>query len=387
VAVRVIWDERFLEYDFGPQHPFSEVSRGLAVDLWREEMQRRSVDKAAWSVLDSVEAASDVELERFHAKPYIELVRRLDRDGRGQALDSGDTPSFPGCFRAASRVVGGALAALEVVRATPAVHAFHPAGGLHHAHPDRASGFCIFDDVALTIASALGTAGTMVRVAYIDLDVHHGDGVMYGYYDDGRVLDIDFHQDGRTIFPGTGNLTESGRGDGAGLKVNLPLPPGAGDEALVALARRVVPPLLRSFRPELIVVQHGVDGHAGDRLGALRYTAAAYQTVLRSVHELAHELCEGRLVVTGGGGYTAENVSRILAGVGVLLAREGNAVGAKDPLPEKWRERFEKEYGRAAPPRWADPVPDVNSPWSAAAEDRMVRTIEQQTGVRMGPAE
>ncbi|EQD44777.1 Histone deacetylase superfamily, partial [mine drainage metagenome] len=171
-------------------------------------------------------------------------------------LDHGDTPAFPGCFEEAARIVEGTVRAVDFALAERG-RAFHPAGGLHHAHRDAASGFCIFNDVAVGVERAV-SAGH--RVAYLDIDAHHGDGVMYGFYDSGRVLDIDVHQDGRTLFPGTGAVSEIGAGDGEGRKVNVPLPPGAGDETLVPLVARLVPTLLRDFRPDLIVVQHGADG-------------------------------------------------------------------------------------------------------------------------------
>lgn len=385
MPVTVVWDPRFLTYDFGPGHPFSETSRSLAVELLEEIGGGEASEHPALRFHRKVEPAPRTQLERFHEPAFLDRVERLDREGLRGLLDAGDTPSFPGCFVAASRLVAGTLWAGELVRRDPEMHAFQPGGGLHHAHPGRASGFCIFNDVALLIASSLG--GGIERVAYIDLDVHHGDGVMYGFYDNGHVLDIDFHQDGRTIFPGTGALEESGRGDGAGLKVNLPLPPGCGDDALVGLAQRLLPSLLRAYRPQLIVLQHGVDGHAGDRLGGLRFTPRGYRSVLSMVHQLAHELGGGRLVVTGGGGYTPEHVSRVLARAGVLLSESRAPIEDAEALPAKWRQRFRELIGREAPNHWGEPDPPVPSPWTQGAEDRIVRVISEQTGIRfpVGP--
>jgi acetoin utilization protein AcuC len=250
-----------------------------------------------------------------------------------------------------------------------------PAGGLHHAHPDRASGFCIFNDVAVAIATARGQGR---KVAYVDLDAHHGDGVMYGFYRDGGLLDIDFHQDGRTLFPGTGDVTETGAGDGRGLKVNVPLPPGAGDEALVPLAARLLPPLLRDFRPGVVVVQHGVDGHWGDPLAHLRYTAAGYAEVDRRLRGLAQEI-GARLVVTGGGGYRAASVSRVLARTGRLLA--DLPLPADDaPLPPLWVERFSAQFEAPAPRRWIDRPPSTPSPWSPEREERLVAALASALG-------
>ena len=230
----------------------------------------------------------------------------------------------------------------------------------------------------MAIATALGPGG-FKRVAYVDIDAHHGDGVMYGFYRDGRVLDIDFHQDGRTLFPGTGNASEIGSGDGAGLKVNLPLPPGAGTEALVSLFQTVVPPLVREFRPELIVLQAGVDGHVGDPLTRLRYTPEAFRTAISELHRLAHEVCGGRLLVTGGGGYLPESVARVLAQDAYALAGV-EAPGPDTPLPEPWRRRFEEVTGRPAPTHWEDRrLPPAETDGKAHAEE-LLRDLSRRLG-------
>ncbi len=368
----VVWDERFIEYDFGDDHPFTERSRRSAVRLLE------SIVPDSTRFLREVSPAGRNLLESFHEPEYLALVEGASVRGRSIPLDSGDTPSFPGCFEAAGRIVEGAVQAVDFSLREHAP-AFHPSGGLHHAHPDRASGFCIFNDVAVAVQHALA-AGR--RVAYLDVDAHHGDGVMYGFYTSGRVLDIDFHQDGRTLFPGTGRADEVGSGDGAGLKVNLPLPPGAGDEALAPLFRRVVPPLVRSFRPELIIVQHGADGHAGDPLTSLQFTSASYDQVDQLVVQLAHELCEDRLVVTGGGGYRAESVARVLARAGAV-ALGHPAPPLEAPLAHGWRTHFQTEWDRPAPSRWRDSFPLEPTPWSEENNDELVSTIERNLGVRL----
>src|SRR5208282_4093747 len=256
---QLVWDERFTDYDFGPDHPFTEQSRQSSVRL----LETLLPSDAPVEFVREVAVATREYLETFHEAEFVELVHQAgQRWGAPSPRDAGDTPSFPGCFDAAARIAEGAARAVDYALEHRAP-SFHPAGGLHHAHPERASGFCIFNDVALAVGRAVAAGH---RVAYVDIDAHHGDGVMYGFYSSGRVLDIDFHQDGRTLFPGTGSTDETGLADGDGLKVNLPLPPGAGDEALRPLFQRVVPPLLRSFRPDLIVLQHGADGHVGDPL-------------------------------------------------------------------------------------------------------------------------
>jgi len=372
---QAFWTDRFLEYDFGPFHPFSERSRGLAVRLLKDVLSSSGSGVLAWS--HSVPVAERSTLETFHRPEYLEFVERASGLENEVLLDAGDTPSFRGCYESAARLVQGAVDALDftVEHRRPA---FHPAGGLHHAHPGRASGFCIFNDVAVAVARGLKGGH---RVAYVDIDAHHGDGVMYGFYDSGRVLDIDFHQDGRTLFPGTGFPHEVGRNDGAGLKANIPLPPGAGDEALLPIFRRVVPPLLRWFRPDVIVLQHGVDGHFGDELARLQYSPAAYAEIDHTILSLAEELTGGRLLVTGGGGYRPESVSRVLARTGLILA--GVSEPEVDaPVPAAWRDAFTATFGSEAPRRWQDPVSLEPTPWTPDDERSLIGQLEAKLGER-----
>jgi acetoin utilization protein AcuC len=375
----MVADPRFVEYDFGPGHPWDPASRWLAARLLRAwEQDGRLPSTPRW--IREVTPASDLELERFHTPAYVARVRTAGEQGRGELLDLGDTPSFPGCFEAAARVVGGTLAGLEAIATDASPRAFQPSGGLHHAAPGSASGFCIFNDVAVAIRAAL--AGRFRRVAYLDIDVHQGDGVMYGFYDDGRVLDIDFHETGRSIFPGTGEVRETGRGDGAGLKVNVPLPPGAADDAFLPLFHRIVPPMVRSFRPELIVLQHGVDAHVGDGLGHLRYTSRSYQGALATLMELADEVAGGRLLVTGGGGYNARNVALVLANAGAWMTGAIGDPAVPGPLPAAWRAEFEEATGGRAP-ETADPVHSPRSAdWSSVEESRLVMDLERALGTR-----
>lgn len=376
----VVWDPGFLEYDFGPRHPFTERSRGFAVTLL-EASGFFEADPGDPRLLPVVPVPREV-LEGFHTRGYLDRLEEISWDPRGRALDAGDTPAFPGCFEASARIVGGTLAGLRAIQQGRVGHAMNPAGGLHHAHPSGASGFCILNDLAVTLRQALDGPDAYSRVAYVDLDAHHGDGVMYGFYEDGRVLDIDFHQDGRTLFPGTGFPAEAGRGDGAGLKANLPLPPGAGDEAAVRLFDRVVPPLLREFRPELIVLQTGVDAHVGDPLAHLQYTLGGYRQMVGRVHALAHELSGGRLLQTGGGGYLAENVSRVLAATASDLAGRPVCRRAGQPLPARWRADFEAEFGYPSPRHWDETVPLSRSPWRKESEEALIHRLEESLGTR-----
>ncbi|MGA8711005.1 MAG: acetoin utilization protein AcuC [Thermoplasmata archaeon] len=370
-----VWTDRFLDYDFGPFHPFSERSRWLAARLLRSSIPASDHPPLGWS--DSVGVADRSTLETFHQSEYVDFVRQASGLEREVLLDAGDTPSFSGCYEAAARLAQGAIDALDftIEHQRPA---FHPGGGLHHAHPGRASGFCIFNDVAIAVARGMRNRH---RVAYVDIDAHHGDGVMYGFYDSGRVLDIDFHQDGRTLFPGTGFPHEVGREDGAGLKANIPLPPGAGDEALLPMFRRVVPALLRWFRPDVIILQHGVDGHVGDELARLQYSPAAYAEIDRTILALSRELTGGRLLVTGGGGYRPESVSRVLARTGLILAGLPEPPDTS-PLPPDWRDEFRSAFGTEAPSTWCDAAALDRTPWTENDERGLIAVLEAKLGER-----
>ncbi len=223
-------------------------------------------------------------------------------------------------------------------------HSFNPSGGLHHAHPERASGFCIFNDPAIVIAY-LKSKHRLKRIVYLDIDAHHGDGVMYGYYDDPAVLDIDFHESGNFLFPGTGFSEETGRGDGRGLKLNIPLPPSTGDQAYLEAFRDIVPSSVRDFKPEIILVQCGADGHIDDRLAHLRLTTHVYSEVVGQMHRLAHELCDGRLLLFGGGGYTLANVPRVWTVAFSGLAEKS----LDDIIPAQWSKEFEESTEEKPP--------------------------------------
>ncbi len=382
------WQDGFLRYDFGPDHPFTEVSRHLSVRL----LEALGFFRSQWThspplLEDPGPPASREEIETFHTPGYISRLEHISEGTRTVLLDGGDTPGFPGCLDASARIVGGTLRAVDSVLGGGTLHAFQPAGGLHHAAPDRASGFCILNDLAISLHRALEGPRPVERVAYVDVDAHHGDGVMYGFYEDARVLDIDFHQDGRTLFPGTGRMEETGEGCARGFKVNVPLPPLAGDEAFIPLFQRIVPPLLRDYRPGLIVMQTGVDGHVGDPLAHLQYTPRAYEAAVRTVHDLAHELCGGKLVVTGGGGYLASNVTRIYARTAVLLSGQTLFHGPEGPLPEAWREEFSRRTaGEEAPMSWGEIPPVTPSPWTPRETLRVVQGLERALGRELPPA-
>jgi acetoin utilization protein AcuC len=257
--------------------------------------------------------ATAEDVTPVHPEAYVEFVRAMDRRGTG-FVDGRETPAWTGVLDRALAAVGGTLSAVERVVRGDAAHAFNPSGGLHHAHRERASGFCIFNDVALAVrrCCSLGLA----RVAVVDVDGHHGDGTQEVLYGE-PVLHISLHQyDGR-FYPGTGAVEEVGWGAGYGYTVNVPLPRSTGSVAYVRAFEAVVPAALRAFRPEMILLNFGVDGHHADPLVHLNLTTGTYRRIAAHIHALAHELCAGRLVAFGSGGYAPDAVARCW---GMLLA-------------------------------------------------------------------
>lgn len=297
--------------------------------------------------LRPVRQATEDDAVLFHSRNYIDFLRERSRIGTGY-LDRFDTPAFPGCLDAALWLAGSTMAAMQEVLEHNA-HAFSVGGGLHHGHRDRASGFCILNDIAIALCHARKSYG-LNKAAYIDIDVHHGDGIFYGFYGEDWLLNLDVHQDGYTLFPGTGFVLETGGGAAAGLKLNLPLPPRACDDSALAFWREVAEPAIRSFEPELIVIQCGADAHYNDPLAHIRWSTTPYFETARSVHELAHDLCDGRLLMVGGGGYNPCNACLCWAGMALTAGK----LDVPDEIPPEWRGQFEKAYGYEAPARFAE---------------------------------
>ena len=251
--------------------------------------------------------ATREEIEYFHEPAYVDRVIELSRRGTGY-LDAGDTPAFPGVYEAAARVVGGTLEALTAIVRGPTRRAFIPIGGLHHAARDTAAGFCVFNDCAIAIEAAR-RVHDIRRVAYVDIDAHHGDGVFYGFERDPDLLFADLHEDGRFLYPGTGSRSETGRGPAVGTKLNIPMPPGAGDAQFMS-AWAEVERYLDAARPELILLQCGADSLAGDPITHLLYSPAAHAHAARRLRECADRYAQGRLLAMGGGGYNRANLAR-----------------------------------------------------------------------------
>ncbi len=288
-------------YGFPDGHPFGPDRHDAFIGtLERSPAVDRLTRRAA-------RAATRAELEYFHTPAYVDFVVSMSARGVG-TLDSGDTPAFPGVYDAARAVVGGTLEALAAIVAGPLPRAFIPIGGLHHAARGGAAGFCVFNDCGVAIEAARRVHG-LTRVAYVDIDAHHGDGVFYGFEDDADLGFADVHEDGRFLYPGTGARSETGRGAAVGTKLNIPLAPGAGDAEFM-LAWEEIERYVEAFEPELILLQAGADSLGGDPITHLAYTEETHAHAARRLREIADRHCGGRLLAMGGGGYDRGNLAR-----------------------------------------------------------------------------
>lgn len=288
-------------YGFGDEHPFG-VDRH---DAFQTELANAQLGTAI-QYADPRRASVD-ELALFHTPEYIDRVSKMSQEGRG-FLDDGDTPAYPGIFDTASDVVGATLAAIDAIMAGESNRAFVPIAGLHHAGRGHAAGFCVFNDCGIAVEHLRQNHGVK-RVAYVDIDAHHGDGVFYGFEDDPDLTIADIHEDGRFLYPGTGFADETGKGRAKGTKLNIPMPPGAGDSEFDVAWARVVSHI-DDAAPEFIIFQCGADSLAGDPITHLRYTEAAHARAATDLCELADRHCSGRIIATGGGGYNLRNLAR-----------------------------------------------------------------------------
>jgi len=299
--VLVIAGERLARYGFGNGHPWGPDRHAA----FYREFESRGLERRCR--VHDTRAATDDEILLFHTAEYLNFLRERSRAGSGY-LDGGDTPAFNGVFEAAADVVGGTLAAAESIMTGRARRAFVPIAGLHHAGRGGAAGFCALNDCGITI-EWLRREYALTRIAYIDIDAHHGDGVFYGFEGDAQVIFADIHEDGRFLYPGTGSADECGTGDARGSKLNLPLQPGS-DDAAFDVAWKQVLRHLESFEPEFLLLQCGADSIAGDPLTHLAFSSAAHGRAARELTALAERLGHGRVLATGGGGYNRQNIAQ-----------------------------------------------------------------------------
>ena len=368
----VVHGDAVRAYDFGPGHPLTPRRFGPGIDLMRAAGARRFLEP---------QPATDEQLGRLHADAYVDAIRRfsVEPGARPRAgVGPGDCPPFEGMHEASARVAGGSIAAVDAILGGETIHAFNPGGGLHHAMAERASGFCIYNDVALAVARARDAGH---RVLYVDLDVHHGDGVQALFWDDPRVLTFSIHETGDALFPGTGFVEESGGRGAEGTAVNVPLEPYSGDESWLAAVESAVPVLADAFEPTFLVSQHGCDSHALDPLAHLRLTTAAYARAVALLDSIAHRTpVNGRWVATGGGGY---DVYRVVPRSWTLVWLAQVHQPIPDAVDGDWQARWASEaarFGQAPPPAsFVDP-PGAVAPEHTALTDANRRTAERSLG-------
>ncbi|MET9439076.1 acetoin utilization protein AcuC [Streptomyces sp. NPDC006551] len=347
----LMWDEAVTGYDFGSEHPMDPVRLALTMGLVRAYGLDRAVDVV------TAKPVGDSTLRLVHREDYVAAVRAASANPRAAdqsyGLGTVDDPAFAGMHEVSALIAGQSVAAAEAVWRGEAAHAVNFAGGLHHAMPGSASGFCIYNDASLAIARLLELG--VERVAYVDVDVHHGDGVQAAFWEDPRVLTISLHEHPSTLFPQTGWPEETGAaGPGEGSAVNVALPAGTGDAGWLRAFHAVVPELIADFRPQVLVTQHGADTHFEDPLAHLAVSLDAQRAVQSACHDLAHAHVEGgRWVALGGGGYAVVDVVprswTHLVGIAAHAPVEPESV-----IPSSWRDEVYARTRQPGPARMTD---------------------------------
>ena len=371
----IVHDTALESYGFGGEHPFDPLRLRLTLELCKD------LGLLEGYALMPAEPATDEDLTTVHTLTYVRMVQEA---GRGAALLSdlldfglgtADNPLFPDMHAACARVVGGVVEACRLVMGGGATHAMCVSGGLHHAMRSRASGFCVYNDVGVAI-SRLKEEHPGIRVAYVDTDAHHGDGVQWMFYEDPDVLTVSLHESGRHLFPGTGEVGETGQGRGRGYSVNVPLQPYTDDDSFISAFEVVVPEVLRAFGPDLILSQNGCDAHGLDPLSHLSATTRLYEHVPARAHDLAHELCGGRWVATGGGGY---DIWRVVPRAWTALW----AAVSHQELPEKLPEGWLEKWGEKSPVRLPRLMRDDAADYPAGPRAREISDTNKRTAERV----
>jgi acetoin utilization protein AcuC len=338
----VVWAPAMTAYNFGHSHPMApermELTAKLAGSLGLLDLDHVTVA--------APDVAADAELCAVHSPEFVAAVRRVsenpDIPDHARGLGTEDDPAFAGMHEASARLAGGSLLAAAAILDGSAVRAVNFGGGMHHASRDRASGFCIYNDAALAVQRLLD--GGVQRVAYVDVDAHHGDGTQSIFWDDPRVLTISLHESGLTLFPGTGFANEIGGPNAQGSAVNVALPAGTADAGWLRAFHAVVPQLIGAFEPEVIVSQHGCDSHRLDPLAHLNISVDGQREAATAIGNLAARYCENRWISTGGGGYNVVSVVP-RAWSHLIAIAAGRPVPLRTPVPEEWRRYVNDKYG------------------------------------------
>ncbi|MFQ5569790.1 MAG: acetoin utilization protein AcuC [Rhodothermales bacterium] len=340
----VVYHPDYQAYNFGPEHPFSPLRLAMLLELL-DALDRLP----AWVEPD---LATRDDVLAVHSEALVAHVEAASKgtpnpEARYHGLGTTDVPVFAGMDEVSRRLVGGTLHAARLIASGQARRVLQLGGGLHHAQRALASGFCVYNDLAVAI-HYLRQQG--LRVAYLDIDVHHGDGVQSIHYTDRDVLTISLHESGRYLFPGTGNVHELGEDDGKGFKLNVPLEPFTEGDSYLETFERVVPHALSMVQPDVLVVQCGADAHAADPLAHLLLTSYTYEQLFRRILALADEHTQGRAVLTLGGGYDLDATVRVWAMLALLV----QGCDLPDPLPADWRARWEQRLGHPLTPTLHD---------------------------------
>jgi acetoin utilization protein AcuC len=343
----LIYRPEYANYSFGEDHPFSPLRVRMALELL--EALGHRVDVTA------PEAARREDLLSVHDDYYVDHVEALSAgrkvpNAQSYGLDTPDTPAFPGMDEAARWHVGGTLLGARQILEGTEKRVLQLGGGLHHARRNFASGFCVYNDLAIAIQS-LTRRG--LWVAYIDIDVHHGDGVQQILYDDRRTMTISLHESGKYLFPGTGEVHELGSGLGLGLKLNVPLEPLTEGESYLEVLDEVVPAALRHFGPAVLVVQAGADAHYDDQLADLMLGTRDYERIFDRILGWAEAFTAGRVLFTLGGGYSLRATPRVWALLYLVL----NGLPIPEKLPTDWVRRFRHVLGPEPSLEFHDPSP------------------------------
>ncbi|WP_338699031.1 acetoin utilization protein AcuC [Streptomyces sp. Q6] len=347
---QLMWDPAVAGYDFGSGHPMDPVRLDLTRRLVGAFGLERDIEVVA------AKRAGDSTLRLVHREDYIAAVKAASADpeaaDQAYGLGTTDDPAFAGMHEVSALIAGQSVGAAEAVWRGDALHAVNFAGGLHHAMPGAASGFCVYNDAALAIARLLELG--VERVAYVDVDVHHGDGVQAAFWEDPRVLTVSLHEHPRTLFPQTGWPEETGAdGPAEGTAVNVALPAGTGDAGWVRAFHAVVPELLAEFRPQVLVTQHGADTHFEDPLAHLAVSLDAQRAVQVACHELAHEYADGKWIALGGGGYAVVDVVP-RSWTHLVAIAAGREITPETVIPDGWRQEVFARTRQLAPTRMTD---------------------------------
>jgi len=335
--VGLIYTDQYQKYNFGSDHPL----RPLRLKLTYSLMEKLGLlDHRLLEIFKPIIATRE-ELERVHTPEYLNVVKKLGENPDDRSiqpyiygLGPGDNPIFKGMYEASALVCGASIKAADSVwNENEIVIAFNPAGGLHHAHKDKASGFCIFNDIAVAIKH-LKSLQKDIKIAYLDIDCHHGDGVQWLFYDDPDVLTISFHESGKFLFPGTGNTNEIGTGKGEGYSINFPLLPGTNNKMFLKLFRYCVPRILEAYAPDILFTQLGVDTHYKDPLTQMGLSISVYRAISQTIKTCARDYCQNKWLAVGGGGYSMTVVPRAWS---IFLAKMLD-VDLKNELPPNWVE-------------------------------------------------